>query len=177
MSEFNPAELKYYAIIFGVILLILFTYRKAVKKVRNDQEKKIKAQSGYKVPVVVEKPAMTEEQFNRSWKSLSYLLLLAGAGNLYSAYNAVTKATQSGGLWVWWVDFAFSIVAAVAAVLIWRKKTKNWVFAYFAATLVPIFLFMSIQGQPFKISALVHLFPLVLLYFVLKPVWGYLKTS
>ena len=39
MSEFNPAELKYYAIIFGVILLILFTYRKAVKKVRNDQEK------------------------------------------------------------------------------------------------------------------------------------------
>jgi len=51
------------------------------------------------------------------------------------------------------------------------------VFAYFLATLLPLFVFMSIKGTSFKISAMIHLFPLVLLYFVLKPVWGYLKTS
>lgn len=177
MSNFNPEELKWYALIFGVILLIVFIYRKATKKVISDREKKAKAQSAYRPVVSTEKPAMTEEQFTRSWKSLSYLLLLAGAGNLYMAYNAVTKAIQAGGLWVWWVDFAFSIIAAGAAVMIWRKKTKNWIFVYFAATLVPLFLFMSIQGQVYKISALIHLFPLVLLYFVLKPVWSYLKTE
>ena len=122
---------------------------------------------------------MTEEQFSRAWKSLSYLLLLAGAGNLYMAYNAVVRALQSNALiaWVWWLDVACSLAAAAFAVLIWRKKTKNWVFAYFIATMIPLFLFMSIQGQAFKISALIHLFPLVLLYFVLKPVWSYMKTD
>lgn len=120
---------------------------------------------------------MTEEQFNRSWKSLSYLLLLAGAGNLYMAYNAIVRATQTNGLWVWWVDVVCSIAAAIFAVLIWRKKTKNWIFAYFIATMIPLFLYMSIQGQQYKISALIHLFPLVLLYFVLKPVWSYLQSS
>jgi hypothetical protein len=34
---------------------------------------------------------------------------------------------------------------------------------------------MSIKGTPFKISALIHLFPLVLLYFALKPIWAGMK--
>jgi len=118
MSNFNPEELKYYALIFGVILLILFTYRKAMKKINSDQEKKRKAQSGYKTTVPVEKPVMTEEQFNKSWKYLSYMLLLAGAGNLYMAYTALKSALQPSGLWVWWVDAIFSILAAVAAFFI-----------------------------------------------------------
>jgi len=175
MSNFNPEELKYYALIFGVILLLLFTYRKAMKKINSDQEKKRKAQSGYKATVPVEKPVMTEEQFNKSWKYLSYMLLLAGAGNLYMAYTALKSALQPGGLWVWWVDAVFSILAAVAAFFIWRKKEKIWAFIYFIFLLVPIFLFMSIKGTPFKISAMIHLFPLVLLYFVLRPVWDGLK--
>jgi hypothetical protein len=177
MSEFNPAELKYYALIFGVILLIVFAYRKAIKKVQSKQQEQVKEKDRYKPAVQVDKSAMTEEQFNRSWKALSYLLLLAGAGNLYMAYTALKNATQAGGLWVWWVDAVFSILAAVFAFLVWRTRSKSWVFAYFIATLIPLFIFMSIKGSVFKISAMIHLFPLVLLYFVLKPVWNNMKVE
>ncbi len=177
MSGFNSDELKYYALIFGVVLLLVYAYRKAIKKVRKDQEAKAKMESGYKPPQKAEKPAMTEETFSRSWKNLSFLLLLAGAGNLYMAYNAIMNLVETDGLWVWWIDAFCSIAAAAFAVFIWRRKTKKWVFAYFLATLLPLFVFMSIKGTSFKISAMIHLFPLVLLYFVLKPVWGYLKTS
>lgn len=177
MPTFNPDELKWYALIFGIILLIVFAYRKAMKKVRSDQEAKMKAQSAYKPPAAVSKQGMTEEQFNKAWKSLSYMLLLAGAGNLYMAYTALVSAMNASfGKWVWWVDVVFSILAAVAAFLIWRRKEKLWVFVYFFFLLIPIFLFMSIKGQPFKISAMIHLFPLVLLYFVLRPIWDGLKN-
>jgi uncharacterized membrane protein len=90
MSNFNPEELKYYALIFGVILLVVFLYRKAIRKVQKDQEAKLKEKSGYKpaVRVPAEKLEMTEEQFNRAWRNLSYLILLAGIGNLYMAYTA-----------------------------------------------------------------------------------------
>ena len=177
MSNFNPEELKYYALIFGVILLVVFLWRKAVRKVRKDQEAKLKEKSGYKpaTRVMTEKPAMTEEQFNKAWKSLSYLILLAGVGNLYMAYTAIRSATQPDGLWVWWVDAVFSILAAGAAFMMWRKRQKLWVFIYFILLLVPIFLFMSIKGSPFKVGALIHLFPLVLLYFALKPIWAGMK--
>jgi len=43
--------------------------------------------------------------------------------------------------------------------------------------MIPLFLFMSIKGSPFKISAMIHLFPLVLLYFVLRPVWEFMKVE
>lgn len=178
MSNFNPEELKYYALIFGVILLVVFLYRKAIKKVQKDQEARLKEKSGYKPAVAksqVEKPAMTEEQFNKAWKSLSYLILLAGAGNLYMAYTAIRSAIQPNGLWVWWIDAVFSVLAAIAAFFMWRKKEKLWVFIYFILLLVPIFLFMSIKGTPFKVGALIHLFPLVLLYFALKPIWSGMK--
>lgn len=176
MPNFNPDELKYYALIFGVILLIVFIWRKAVRKVRSDKEATLKSQTGYKPPVAVTKPEMTEEQFNKAWKSLSYMLLLAGAGNLYMAYTALMSSMQmSFGKWVWWVDVVFSILAAVAAFMIWRKKQKMWVLVYFIFLLIPIFLFMSIKGQPFKVSAMIHLFPLVLLYFSLRPVWNGMK--
>ena len=67
------------------------------------------------------------------------------------------------------------LIIGVAAWMMWRKKEKLWVFIYFILLLVPIFLFMSIKGTPFKISALIHLFPLVLLYFALKPIWAGMK--
>lgn len=177
MSEFNPAELKYYALIFGVILLIVFAYRKAIKKVQTKQQEQIKEKDRYKPATTTDKLVMTDEQFNRSWKALSYMLLLAGAGNLYMAYSAFRNAIQVGGLWVWWVDAAFSILAAIFAFMMWRKRSKNWVFAYFIATMIPLLIFMSIKGTPFKISAMIHLFPLVLLYFVLRPVWSYMKVE
>jgi hypothetical protein len=76
--------------------------------------------------------------------------------------------------WVYWIDASFSFAAAVSGVLIWHLRTKSMVFLYFGFTIVPIILFMSIKG--FKIDALIHLFPLVLLYFVLKPVWENMKN-
>ena len=159
------------------MLLIVFAYRKAIKKVSKDQEAKIKAQSAYRPPVATTKPVMTEDQFNKAWKSLSYMLLLAGAGNLYMAYTSLVSALNASfGQWVWWVDVVFSMLAALAAFLIWRKKEKLWVFVYFIFLLVPIFLFMSIKGQPFKVSAMIHLFPLILLYFALRPVWDGMKN-
>jgi hypothetical protein len=177
MAEFNPAELKYYALIFGVILLIVYAYRRAIKKVQSKHQDQLKEKVPYIPATPSEKPGLTEEQFNRSWKALSYMLLLAGAGNLYMAYTALRSAIQTGGLGVWWVDAAFSILAAFFAYLTWRKRSKNWVFAYFIATMIPLFIFMSIQGTPFKISAMIHLFPLVLLYFVLKPVWNDMQVQ
>jgi hypothetical protein len=177
MANFNPEELKYYALIFGVILLVVFIYRKAMKKVLRDQEAKLKEKSSYKpaARVTSEKPAMTEVQFNKAWRNLSYLILLAGVGNLYMAYTALRSAIQPNGAWVWWVDVVFSVLAAGAAFMMWRKKEKLWVFIYFVLLLVPVFLFMSIKGTPFKVSALIHLFPLVLLYFALKPIWTGMK--
>ena len=179
MSQFNPDELKYYALIFGVILLILISYRQVVKKVQRSPETRHKEKPGHKAaaPVQVENPRMTEEQFKRSWRNLSYLLLLAGLGNLYMAYTALSKAVAMPSVWVLWVDVLCSVAAAIFAVLIFKFKTKIWIFAYFIATMIPMFLFMSIKGQEFKISAMIHLFPLVLLYFVLKPVWNNLEPS
>jgi len=179
MSQFNPDELKYYALIFGVILLILISYRQVVKKVQRSQETRHKEKPGHKAaaPVQVENPRMTEEQFKRSWRNLSYLLLLAGLGNLYMAYTALNKAVAMPSVWVLWVDVLCSVAAAIFAVLTFKFKTKTWIFAYFIATMIPIFLFMSVKGLEFKISAMIHLFPLVLLYFVLKPVWNNLETS
>jgi len=68
------------------------------------------------------------------------------------------------------------LTAAVAAFLIWRTRQKTWVYIYFGFILIPIAMFMSFKGPGFKESALIHLFPLVLLYFVLKPVWDNLKN-
>lgn len=170
----NLSEIKWLLLIFGIVLLIVIFYRKAVNKVKKDQEAK-NATRTVKTPPL-EKPKLTEDQFNKSWKSLSYLLLLAAAGNLYMSYTAVKSAIQPNGLWVWWIDAVFSLLAAVAAWFIWRKKEKLWVFIYFIFLCIPIFLFMSIKGEPFKVSALIHLFPLVLLYFALKPVWENLKN-
>jgi hypothetical protein len=42
-------------------------------------------------------------------------------------------------------------------------------YVYFFLTLVPIVIFMSVKGDGVKLNALVHLFPLVLFYFVLQP--------
>lgn len=179
MSEFNPEELKYYLLIFGVILMILIAYRRAVKKVQGKRDPGQLAKSAKRAnpPSQVQETRLTEEQFRRSWKGLSYLLLLAGVGNLYMAYTALTKALGPSSLWVYWVDVISSAAAACFAVLIFWRKSKTWVFAYFIATLIPTFLFLSIKGQEFKLSALIHLFPLVLLYFVLKPTWNNLEVS
>ena len=166
-------DLKIVALVFGIILLIVLGVRQSIKKVKKKQESG-ELKSKAKQPPA--KPKLTEEQFEKTWKSLSYLLFVAAAGSLYMVYVAVKSALElpSNVAWVFWIDAAFSLAAAVAAVIIWRKKTKAMVALYFAFTMIPIVLFMSIKG--FKVNALIHLFPLVLLYFVLKPIWENLKN-
>jgi len=165
-------DLKLVLLVFGIAFLVVLLTRKAIRKVKKDQEIQEKSPKN-KLPVA--KLKLSEEQFNKSWKSLSYLLLLAAAGNLYMVYTA-SQAAISSGLFFFWVDAVFSLIAAVAAFLIWRSRQKTWVYIYFGFILIPIAMFMSFKGPGFKESALIHLFPLVLLYFVLKPVWDNLKN-
>jgi len=166
-------DLKFVALVFAIVLLIVVGVRQSIKKAR----KRVEEQGTIpKKPQAPAKPVMTEEQFNKSWKNLSYLLLLAAAGSLYMVYTAVRSALSVGGgvAWVFWIDAGASFLAAIAAVLMWAKKTKSMVILYFGLTLIPVLLFMSIKG--FKVNALIHLFPLVLIYFVIKPVWNNMKN-
>lgn len=166
-------DLKIVALVFGIILLIVLGVRQSIKKTKKKQETGTVRSKAKEPPP---KPKLTEEQFNKTWKSLSYLIFAAAAGSLYMVYVAVKSALEMapGVAWVFWIDAVFSLAAAVAAIFIWRRKTKAMVFLYFGFTMIPIVLFMSIKG--FKVNALIHLFPLVLLYFVLKPIWDNLKN-
>jgi len=167
-------DLKFVLLVFGIIFLIVLLARKAYKKVYADRIAQGKIPKSRKTE---EKPFLTEEQFKKSWKALAFLLLLAALGSLYMVFTGVRSAlTVSSGAWIFWIDAFFSLAAAISAVFIWRTKKKIWVFIYFIFTLIPIFLFMSLKGQQFKLNALIHLFPLVLLYFVLKPVWDNLES-
>lgn len=165
-------DLKFVALVFGIILLIVLGVRQGLKKARKLQETGVKPVKNKELP---QKPKMTEEQFDKSWKNLSYLLLLASAGSLYMVYMAVKAALVSvpGIAWIYWIDAGFSLAAAAAGVFIWRLRTKSMVFLYFGFTIVPIILFMSIKN--YKINALIHLFPLVLIYFVFRPIWQSMK--
>jgi hypothetical protein len=165
MAEIN---LPFILMVFGVAFLVVFLTRKAIRKVNKDRASK-EATSQKLKPATQSK--LTEDQFNRIWKNLSYLILLAGAGNLYMVYTAVNAALVSGIVF-FWIDAFFSLAAAISAFFLWKLRRKLWVFIYFTCSLIPVFLFMSFKGPGFKESALIHLFPLVLLYFVLKPVWN-----
>ena len=126
-----------------------------------------------RVPSTQARPRMTHEQFNRSWKSLSYLLLLAAAGNLYMLYRSVSGALETGS-YILWIDAVFSLAAAVIAVLIWKLHQRSLVIAYFVVMVIPIMFFIS-TGH--SLDGLIRLFPLVLVYFVVKPVWEYMDEQ
>jgi hypothetical protein len=163
-------DLKFVLLVFGIVFLLVLLTSKAIKKVRK----------GRVAPgVVAIKPSpepsnkLADDQFYKTWKSLSYLLLLVAAGNLYMMYTGVVSALETDSV-IFWIDAVCSLAAALAAVMIWLKKSKTMVVVYFIFTLIPILIFMSIKF--YKLNALIHLFPLVLLYFVLKPVWDNLEN-
>jgi hypothetical protein len=160
-------DLKTGLLIFGVVFLMVVLTRKAIRKqtaLPSDQ-----AKTTHK-PEPQVKPRMTEEQFNKSWKSLGYLMLLAAAGNLYMAYNSLTGALETQS-YILWMDTVFSLAAAVLAVLIWRLHRKNLVIAYLVVTVIPIMVFMS-TGH--SLDGILRLFPLMLVYFAVQPVWDYI---
>jgi len=162
-------------LIFGVaFLLVLFT-RRAIRKqkARAISEAVPARPSQPRTPQV--KTPMTEAQFKVAWKNLSYLMLLAGAGNLYVAYTAAGDAMQASSTLeaaIRYGDAVFAIAAAVVSVLVFRRPAKKLVFAYLIITVIPIMFFMSTGHYT---DALVHLFPLILVYFVVQPVWSFLK--
>jgi uncharacterized membrane protein len=159
---------KIVLLIFGVVFLLLVTTRNVIRKQKSrslNQNKPAQAQK----PAA--KPGMTEEQFNKSWRSLSYLMLLAAAGNLYMAYNSLVGALETRS-YILWMDVAFSLIAAVIALFIWRLHRKDLVMAYLVITIIPIMIFIS-TGH--SLDGIVHLFPLMLVYFVVRPVWEYME--
>jgi len=160
-------DLKTVLLIFGIVFLILVLTRKAIRKQKNLPTAQGKSAQ---VSASVAKPRMTEEQFNKSWKSLSYLMLLAAAGNLYMAYNSLMGALETQS-YILWIDVIFSLSAAVIAVFIWRMHRRILVMVYLIITIIPIMIFMS-TGH--SMDGLLRLFPLVLVYFVVQPVWEYL---
>ena len=163
-------ELQTVLLIFGVVFLMLVITRKVLRKQKtrtSDQGKLARAPAS--VPAV--KPGMTKEQFDKSWRSLSYLMLLAAAGNLYMLYNSVKGALETRS-YILWIDTVFCLAAAVIAVFIWRLHRKNHVIAYLVVTILPIMFFLSTGHST---DGIVRLFPLVLVYFVVKPVWEYME--
>jgi hypothetical protein len=86
-------------------------------------------------------------------------------------YSSVVGALETGSYFLW-ADAIFSLAAAVIAVLIWRLRLRNLVIAYIVVTVIPIMFFIS-TGH--ALDGLIHLFPLVLVYFVVKPVWEGMK--
>lgn len=173
-------QYQFYILAFAIILLIVVGVRQSIKKARKRVEETAVPRKGKEPP---SKPKLSEDQFQKAWNTFSYLLLVAALGSLYVVYTAVKAAilpVNSGISWVYWVDAVFSFAAAISATLIFFKKTKSMVYLYFGFMLVPILLFMSTNNDQnpsaFKINALIHLFPLVLLYFVLKPVWENMKN-
>jgi hypothetical protein len=169
-------DIKFVLLVFAIIFLVVLLVSRAVKKVRKDRLSVVPTSTK---PSPIQENKLTEDQFQKTWKNLSYLLLVAAAGSLYMVYTAVQNALNpqiAPVAIIYWVDTLFSLAAAVTAFFIWKKRTKTIVVIYFLFTLIPILMFMSIKGTPFKINALIHLFPLVLLYFVLKPVWSNLEN-
>ena len=154
-------DFKTILVIFGVFFLLILFTRKAILKQKAS-------------PAPGEKPkdrgavkAISAADFQRAWKSLGYLLFLAAAGHLYVLYLAVRAALESGS-YVYWVDSVFCLASAVAVVMIWRRKRQGMVLVYAGLTILPIFFFMS-TGH--SLEALMRLFPLVLVYLVVQPVW------
>lgn len=167
-----PADIQTILLIFGIAFLILFFTRRAIRRGKARAAAPVKP---VQARPAGEKPQMTEEQFKRVWKNLSYLMLLAGAGNLYVAYMAVGQALKAAStveMVILYGDALFAVAAAVVSVLVFRSHTKKLVYIYLILTVIPIMFFMSTGHYT---DALVHLFPLILVYLVVQPVWSYIK--
>jgi hypothetical protein len=163
-------EFKTVLLIFGIVFLMVVLTRVAIRKQKKQSKSQVKSTQA---TASVIKPGMTEEQFTKSWKSLSYLMLLAAAGNLYMLYNSV-KGALSTQSFILWIDAGCSLAAAVIAVCIWRLHLRNLVIAYMVITIIPIMFFISTGHSA---DGIIHLFPLMLVYFVVKPVWVYIDKK
>ena len=160
-------DTKTVLLIFGIIFLLVAFTRKAIFKQKKQATNTGKAT---RAPAPV-KPLMTEELFNKAWKGLSYLMLLAAVGNGYMFYNSLKGVLETRS-YILGIDAICSLAAAVIGVFIWRLHLKSLVIAYMVITVIPIMIFIS-SGH--SADGIIHLFPLMLLYFAVKPVWEYIE--
>lgn len=155
-------DFKYILLVFGIAVLVVLLTRKAILNSKKGTGKPSESSLDSKQP-----PPLSPEQFQAVWKSLQYLFILAGLGNLYVAYHALQGALATHS-YVLWIDMVLNVLAAATAVAIWRLRKKTWVYTYIAITLVPIFFFLSTGHYR---DAMLRLFPLVIIYLAVKPIW------
>lgn len=158
-------DFKTLILILGIILLVVIFTRKAILKQKQELEHPVRPP---KIQPIKQGLELSDIQFEKQWKSMSYLLFLAALGNLYSAYVSIRGALETMST-VWWLDGSLSIAAAIVAVFVWRKHNKDLVYAYMGIIILQVMFFLS-TGK--YLIAMVHLFPLVIVYLVVKPVWN-----
>jgi hypothetical protein len=73
---------------------------------------------------------------------------------------------------VLWIDGAMSVIAAITILVFWRKKLKDIAYAYMGIIILQVMFFLA-TGE--YLVAMVHVFPIVLVYLVVKPVWNSLE--
>ncbi len=155
-------------LVVGILLLVVIFTRKAILKQRKEMENPVRP------PKIMPKKkgeVLTESQFELQWKSMAYLLFLAAIGNLYSAYVSVKNAMITMST-VLWIDGALSVIAAITIIIFWRKRLKDIAYAYMGIIILQVMFFLA-TGE--YLVAMVHVFPIVLVYLVVKPVWNSLE--
>ena len=152
-------------LILGILFLVVIFTRKAILKQKQELEHPVRPP---KIQPKKQGLELSDVQFERQWKSMSYLLFLAALGNLYSAYVSIRGALETMST-VFWIDGSLSIAAAIVAVIVWRKRNKDLVYGYMGIIILQVMFFLS-TGK--YLIAMVHLFPLVIVYLVVKPVWN-----
>ncbi len=151
-------------LVVGIIILIAIFTRKAILKQKRELENPVRPP---KVKPKKNGHVLTDVQFEIQWKSMAYLLFLAALGNLYSAYISFRSAMSTMST-VLWIDGALSVIAAVTIIIFWRKRVKDIAFAYMGIIILQVMFYLA-TGQ--YLIAMVHVFPIVLVYIVVKPVW------
>ncbi len=158
-------DYKTILLIVGILLLVVIFTRKAILKQKQVLENPVRPP---KLQPKKQGAELSDAQFERQWKSMSYLLFLAALGNLYSAYVSIRGAFETMST-VFWIDGILSIASAIVVVFVWRKKSKDLVYGYMGIIILQVMFFLS-TGK--YLIAMVHLFPLVIVYLVIKPVWN-----
>lgn len=155
-------------LVVGILLLVVIFTRKAIMKQQKEMENPVRPPKNMPKK---KGEILTESQFELQWKSMSYLLFLAAIGNLYSAYVSGRNALITMST-VLWIDGAMSVIAAITILVFWRKKLKDIAYAYMGIIILQVMFFLA-TGE--YLVAMVHVFPIVLVYLVVKPVWNSLE--
>lgn len=150
-------------LIAGISLLLVMFVRKAIRKAKERGTNPPARQT--QVTVVERKESV--KRVNAQWRAMGYFFGLAALGNLYSAFLFYRKALPTMST-VYWLDAGLSLLAALSALLLWKKRSQDFVVLYAAWIIIQVMFNISINE---KLVAIIHSFPLLLVYLAVKPVW------